>query len=95
MSRIQKTSRFEVLGRGGFKGADEQEVNASKDGRFRYANIPQAREGPVQFEKDVGDDPFNVAELISEVEKGSGTKRYGIQEDDSRASKRARHDESD
>lgn len=52
--------------------------------------ILQAREGPVQFEKDIGDDPFNVAELISEVEKGTSGKRYGIQEDESRAAKRAR-----
>jgi SNW domain-containing protein 1 len=55
----------------------------------------QAREGPVQFEKDSGDDPFNVAELISEVEKGTSSKRYGIQDDSSRAAKRARIDEDD
>lgn len=79
MARIQKSGRFDVLGRGGFKGAEDAE----------------AREGPVQFEKDSGDDPFNVAELISEVERGTSGKRYGIQEDSSRASKRARMDEDE
>lgn len=49
----------------------------------------------MQFEKDTGDDPFNVAELISEVEKGTSNKRYGIQEDESRAAKRARMDEDE
>jgi len=49
----------------------------------------------VQFEKDTGDDPFNVAQLISEVEKGTSHKRYGIQEEDSRATKRARVDEAE
>ncbi|KFY93634.1 hypothetical protein V500_03596 [Pseudogymnoascus sp. VKM F-4518 (FW-2643)] len=79
MSRIQKSSRFEVLGRGGFKGAEDVEE----------------REGPVQFEKDSGDDPFNVADLISEVEKGGSGKRYGIQADEPRASKRAKMDDDD
>ncbi|KAI9744185.1 MAG: mRNA splicing protein [Claussenomyces sp. TS43310] len=76
MAKIQKTNRFDVLGRGGFKGAADVE----------------AREGPVQFEKDTGDDPFNVAALIADVEKGSSGKRYGIQEH-VRASKRARMDD--
>lgn len=49
----------------------------------------------MQFEKDTGDDPFNVADLISEVERGSNNKRYGIQEDKSRAAKRARVDEDE
>lgn len=49
----------------------------------------------MQFEKDMGDDPFNVAQLISEVEKGTNSKRYGIQDDESRAAKRARIDEDD
>jgi SNW domain-containing protein 1 len=48
----------------------------------------------VQFEKDTGDDPFNVAELIADVEKGSSGKRYGIQESE-RASKRARMEDDD
>ncbi|KAF2125763.1 pre-mRNA-processing protein 45 [Dothidotthia symphoricarpi CBS 119687] len=84
--KITKTSKFEVLGKAkeGFKGADTQE----------------AREGPVQFEKDT-DDPFNINQMIEEVkgEKGAektGEKRYGIQEMDGRAAKRARvEDDSD
>ena len=82
MSKIQRTSRFgEALGRGTFKGTDEGE----------------AREGPVQFEKDATD-PFNVDKFLSEVEQSSSSKRggYGLQQDeDSRQSKRARMDEDD
>ncbi|KAH8888723.1 hypothetical protein GQ53DRAFT_229563 [Thozetella sp. PMI_491] len=79
MDRIQKSSRFgEALGKGKFKGAAEAE----------------AREGPVQFEKDKTD-PFNVDKFLSEVEQSSSSKRgaYGVQEEDPRQSKRARVDE--
>jgi SNW domain-containing protein 1 len=93
MARIQKAGRFnEALGKGGFKGADAQEP----------------REGPVQFQKDTGADPFNVDKFLSEVEKSgagggegsapsSGGKRgYGLQESDGRRAKRARvHDDDD
>ena len=48
----------------------------------------------MQFEKDAGDDPFNVAELIADVEKGAGSKRYGVQEDE-RDRKRARIDDDE
>lgn len=84
MARIQKGSRFgEALGRGTFKGTEEAEV----------------REGPVQFEKDAGD-PFNVDKFLSEVQQGvssSSSKRgYGLQEEDSRQSKRSRvYDDDD
>ncbi|KAF1958269.1 hypothetical protein CC80DRAFT_490873 [Byssothecium circinans] len=78
--RITKNSKFEVLGRAkkGFKGADLQE----------------ARDGPVQFEKDT-DDPFNIGQMIKEVEgEKKGEKRYGLQEpEDGRAAKRARVEE--
>jgi len=80
--RITKSSKFEVLGKAkeGFKGADLQE----------------ARDGPVQFEKDT-DDPFNINQMIDEVrgEKGekTGEKRYGIQEPEGRSAKRARVDD--
>lgn len=61
------------------------------------ANAPlQARDGPVQFEKDA--DPFNIDELIKDATGGSasGTKRYGMQEDgDQRSSKRARVKDDD
>ncbi|KAL1970753.1 hypothetical protein VTN77DRAFT_2587 [Rasamsonia byssochlamydoides] len=81
MSRIQKSNRFEVLGRAkeGFKGAAEAE----------------ARDGPVQFEKDT--DPFGIDSMIADVTGGgggAGQKRYGIQEVDREdRSKRARVDE--
>ena len=57
-------------------------------------NWLQARDGPVQFEKDT-DDPFNIDAMINEVRgEKTGEKRYGIQEADSeRAAKRARVDD--
>jgi SNW domain-containing protein 1 len=84
--RITKSSKFETLGKAkaGFKGADVQE----------------ARDGPVQFEKDT-DDPFQINQMISEVrgEKGdekTGDKRHGLQESEGRSAKRARvEDDSD
>jgi SNW domain-containing protein 1 len=80
MSKIQKTSRFgEALGRGTFKGVEEAE----------------AREGPVQFEKDIAD-PFNVDKFLSQVEQSSSSKRgYGLGDGDSRQSKRTRVDEEE
>jgi SNW domain-containing protein 1 len=81
MGRIQKASRFEVLGRAkeGFKGAD----------------VAEREEGPVMFEKDK-DDPFGIEGMIGEEREradggrggagdgggeGSkkGTKRYGLE----------------
>jgi SNW domain-containing protein 1 len=85
--RLTKTSKFEVLGKAkeGFKGADMQE----------------AREGPVQFQKGSdqkgSDDPFNIDQMIKEVEgEKKGEKRYGMQEPGGgRATKRARVEDSD
>ncbi|PYH87901.1 hypothetical protein BO71DRAFT_392609 [Aspergillus ellipticus CBS 707.79] len=81
MSKIQKSNRFEVLGR-------------AKEG-FRGAELAESRDGPVQFEKDT--DPFGIDTMIADVTAGSGAgqKRYGIQEVDrsERGSKRARVDE--
>ncbi|KAF2455970.1 SKIP/SNW domain-containing protein [Lineolata rhizophorae] len=75
--RIQKSNRFEVLGKAkeGFKGAAEQDQ----------------REGPVQFEKDT-DDPFGINEMISDATGGAaGKKRYGMEEPEAvRSSKRAK-----
>ncbi|XDG02034.1 hypothetical protein ABKA04_001649 [Annulohypoxylon sp. FPYF3050] len=82
LSKIQKTSRFgEVLGKGTFKGTGEAE----------------AREGPVQFEKDTAtNDPFQMDKFMAEVDQSSSSKRgYGLQEGDSRQPKRARVDEDD
>jgi SNW domain-containing protein 1 len=75
MEKIQKSSRFgEVLGRGKFKGTEDAE----------------AREGPVQFEKESAGDPFNVDKFLSEVEQSSTKRSYGLQEDEGRNSKRPR-----
>ncbi|KAL8743480.1 MAG: hypothetical protein Q9190_004180 [Brigantiaea leucoxantha] len=78
--KIRKANRFEVLGRAkeGFKGAGDAE----------------AREGPVQFEKDNAADPFHIDELIRDATGGAaGSKRYGVQESESRSKKRARVDD--
>ncbi|KAG5977301.1 mRNA splicing protein [Claviceps digitariae] len=83
MAKIQKSSRFgEALGKGTFKGAADAE----------------AREGPVQFQKeDAGADPFNVDQFLSEVDQNTSSKRgYGLQDAESRQSKRPRvEDEED
>ncbi|KAK1538476.1 SKIP/SNW domain-containing protein [Colletotrichum paranaense] len=99
MAKIQKTSRFgEALGRGTFKGTEDVEVSTPLRTRAKGSankHFSQAREGPVQFEKDAGD-PFNVDKFLSEVEQNSSSKRgYGLQDDDSRQPKRARVDEDD
>ncbi|KAI2633879.1 SKIP/SNW domain-containing protein [Xylaria nigripes] len=82
MAKIQKTSRFgEALGRGTFKGTADAE----------------AREGPVQFERDtVGNDPFQMDKFMAEVDQSSSSKRgYGLQEGESRDPKRARVEEDE
>lgn len=108
MSKIQKSSRFEVLGRAkeGFKGAADAEVIPplfSFHSHPRTHGLSQARDGPVQFEKDTAD-PFGIDSMIADVTgggsgSGAGQKRYGIQEADrdetGRGSKRARVDEDD
>lgn len=81
MAKIQKSNRFEVLGKAkeGFKGAAEADV----------------REGPVQFDKDT-DDPFGISQMISETTGGAaGSKRYGMHEAESRSAKRARVDDDE
>ncbi|KAK1144389.1 mRNA splicing protein [Aspergillus melleus] len=78
MSKIQKSSRFEVLGK-------------AKEG-FRGAADAEERQGPVQFEKDTTD-PFGIDSMIADVTAGAGQKRYGIQEAEDRGSKRARVDD--
>lgn len=95
MEKIQKSSRFEVLGKAkeGFKGAEHAEVrDLSSSTDTTFADWRQERDGPVQFEKDT-DDPFNINEMISEVTGGTaGKKRYGMQESEPRSSKRPRVD---
>lgn len=97
MARIQKTSRFgDALGKGTFKGASEVEVRfPTQLSKAMLIDPPQAREGPVQFEKDAPD-PFNVDKFLTEVEQTSSSKRgYGLQEEDNRQSKRPRVEEDD
>lgn len=102
--RIQKSNRFEVLGKAkeGFKGAAEVEVTSGiplrSDVLANGCCVVQAREGPVQFEKEKkpvanAADPFEIDELIREAT--SGNKRYGVQDPEPRASKRARVEDDD
>ncbi|KAL9032728.1 MAG: hypothetical protein Q9214_007840, partial [Letrouitia sp. 1 TL-2023] len=95
--RIKKSNRFDVLGKAkeGFKGAADAEARSTFLVMMSDANqFPQARDGPVQFEKDDAD-PFQIDELIKEATQGGGSKRYGVQDDEPRAAKRARvEDES-
>ncbi|KAI1419102.1 SKIP/SNW domain-containing protein [Xylaria sp. FL1777] len=82
MAKIQKTSRFgEALGRGTFKGTADAE----------------AREGPVQFERDnAGNDPFQMDKFMAEVDQSSSSKRgYGLQDGESREPKRPRVEEDE
>ncbi|GAW19029.1 hypothetical protein ANO14919_085130 [Xylariales sp. No.14919] len=82
MAKIQKTSRFgEALGRGTFKGTTDAE----------------AREGPVQFERDnAGNDPFQMDKFMAEVDQSSSSKRgFGLQDGESREPKRARVEEDE
>lgn len=62
--------------------------------------MTQARDGSVQFEKDVAE-PFNIDEMISDATgrpagssagHGAGIKRYGVQETYRGTLKRARKD---
>ena len=82
MGKIQKANRFgDALGRGTFKGAADVE----------------AREGPVQFEKDAGDVFANVDDFLNNVGEGSSKRGYGLQdgEGEERSNKRARVDEDE
>ncbi|EWC45001.1 pre-mRNA-processing protein 45 [Drechslerella stenobrocha 248] len=77
MERLSKEKRFDVLGRGVFQGSADQE----------------AREGPVQFEKDTTTiDPFNVDAFLADVKAGQ-KKKHGLElPDKHKDSKRARVD---
>ncbi|CCG84158.1 protein of unknown function [Taphrina deformans PYCC 5710] len=65
VENVTKDARFDVLGRAGqgFKGAEDVE----------------AREGPVQFERDEGEDKFGVTQLLEEAKRAnpSRTERDG------------------
>jgi SNW domain-containing protein 1 len=97
MGKIQKNSRFaDALGKGTFKGAADVEVRYDQSSGNECSNdISQAREGPVQFEKDAGD-VFNVDDFLNKVGESSSNKReFGLQEAEDRKPKRARIDEDD
>jgi len=98
MGKIQKNNRFgDALGKGTFKGSGEVEVSPEVLViRNSFTNgFPQAREGPVQFEKDQGD-VFNVDDFLNKVGESSTNKRdFGLQDAEERKSKRARVDEDD
>ncbi|EPS37688.1 hypothetical protein H072_8602 [Dactylellina haptotyla CBS 200.50] len=81
MDRFSKEKRFDVLGRGVFQGSADQE----------------AREGPVQFEKDnsTSVDPFNVDAFLADVKAGH-QKKHGLElSDKHKDNKRARVDSDD
>jgi SNW domain-containing protein 1 len=97
MGKIQRSNRFaDALGKGTFKGAADVEVNftALRGFKTNANDVMQAREGPVQFEKDTGD-VFNVDEFLSKVGESSNKREYGLLESEDRAAKRARVDEDD
>jgi SNW domain-containing protein 1 len=78
MGKIQKSARFaDALGKGTFSGSADVE----------------AREGPVQFEKDT--DAFNIDSFLDKVGESSKKREYGLQEGEDRPPKRARVDEDD
>lgn len=91
MDRIEKSNRFDVLGKAGSgKG-------------FKGTEAASEREGPVQFEKDATD-PFGIDQMIKESAgaaysggagggSGAAGKRYGMTEKQDRPSKRARVDD--
>ncbi|KAI4717620.1 pre-mRNA-processing protein 45 [Aureobasidium sp. EXF-10727] len=99
LDAIQKTSRFETLGK------------APKEG-MKSARAAEQREGPVVFERDNGD-PFGVEQMIADAQSkkggaevaagsasvsGQGIKRYGLNEggdQEERGSKRARIEDDD
>lgn len=99
MAKIQKSSRFgEALGKGTFKGAAEVEVRSSTSTTSSLSgntNWIQAREGPVQFEKDATD-PFNVDKFLTEVDQNQSSKRgYGLDDGDRQPKRPRREEEED
>lgn len=98
LDMIHKSNRFEVLGRAkeGFKGAGDVEVLmlllSIRPILLTKIFIPQARDGPVQFEKD-NTDPFNINEMILEATGGQGgRKRHKVERPNNTSPKRMRTD---
>lgn len=80
LEKIQGTKRFEGLGR------------APKEG-FKGADTAEQRSGPVQFERDRGDDPFGVEAMIKEA--AGGANKRGAEEEGGGGGKRARVDDDE
>ena len=81
LDKIQSTKRFEGLGR------------APKEG-FKGTETAEQRSGPVQFERDRGDDPFGVEAMIAEASKNANKRSAEEDEGGSRSKgKRARVDD--
>lgn len=78
LERIQGTKRFEGLGR------------APKEG-FKGTDTAEQRSGPVQFERDRGDDPFGVDAMIKEA--AAGANKRGAESEGGGGGKRARVDD--
>lgn len=79
LEQIQGTKRFEGLGR------------APKDG-FKGTDTAEQRSGPVQFERDRGDDPFGVEAMIAEA---SNNAKRAADEEAGRSAKKARVEDDD
>lgn len=78
LDNIQNTKRFDGLGRApkeGFKGTDSTEQ----------------RSGPVQFERDRGNDPFAIEAMINEASKNAN--KRAAEDDEERKGKKARVDD--
>ena len=77
LEKIQGTKRFESLGK------------APKEG-FKGTETTEQRSGPVQFERDRGDDPFGVEAMIKEAANGA---KRAADDDGGGKGKRARVDD--
>ena len=78
LEKIQGTKRFDGLGR------------APKEG-FKGTDTVEARTGPVQFERDRGDDPFGVEAMINEA--ANKANKRSAEDDSGGRSKKARVDD--
>lgn len=78
LENIQSTKRFEGLGR------------APKEG-FKGTETAEQRSGPVQFERDRGDDPFGVEEMIEAASKN--VNKRAAEDDGGGKGKKARVDD--
>ncbi|KAI5365156.1 Putative SKI-interacting protein, SKIP [Septoria linicola] len=78
LDKIQGTKRFDSLGR------------APKEG-FKGTDTVEKRTGPVQFERDRGDDPFGVEAMIAEASDKAN--KRSAEDDGGGRSKKARVDD--